>query len=76
MTERTSSPNSPSHPVGVGNAHRDRQSDRQDHRQEPQTTPRDRGGATDAGRTSGGGSSGHKAPDDVNEAAPIRNNPR
>ena len=40
-----------------------------------ETTPRDRGSAGDAGRTSGGGSQGHKQPRDVTDAAPIRNNP-
>ena len=39
------------------------------------TTPRDRGPAGDAGRTSGGGSQGHKQPREVTDAAPIRNNP-
>jgi len=47
------------------------------HEDRPQTTPRDRGAAgEDAGRTSGGGNSGHKQPEDVTDAAPIRNNPR
>jgi len=77
MAEPTSSPNPSKRPVGVGSADRDRgSSDPQAHRDEPQTTPRDRGRAQDAGRTSGGGSSGHKAPDDVKDAGPIRNNPR
>ena len=31
------------------------------------------GGPTDAGKTSGGGSSGHDQPDDVAKQAPIRN---
>ena len=44
-------------------------------RGERDTTPRDRGSAGDAGRTSGGGSQGHKQPHDVTDAAPIRNNP-
>jgi hypothetical protein len=30
---------------------------------------------TDVGRTSGGGSVGHKAPSEVNEEGPIRNQP-
>ena len=32
------------------------------------------GGNADAGRTSGGGSLGHAPPEDVNDAAPMRNN--
>lgn len=44
-------------------------------RDDRDTTPRDRGSAGDAGRTSGGGSQGHKQPRDVTDAAPIRNNP-
>ena len=35
----------------------------------------DRSAPTDVGRTSGGGSLGHKAPPDVNEEGPIRNQP-
>jgi len=47
------------------------------HQDRPQTTPRDRGEpGEDAGRTSGGGSSGHRQPEDVTDSAPIRNNPR
>lgn len=38
-------------------------------------TPRSRGSAGDAGRTSGGGSQGHRQPREVTDAAPIRNNP-
>ena len=45
------------------------------HGNDRDTTPRDRGSAGDAGRTSGGGSQGHKQPRDVTDAAPIRNNP-
>lgn len=37
-------------------------------------SPRDRG-VSDAGRTSGGGSLGHRQPDDVENEGPIRNNP-
>ena len=49
--------------------------DARPHEGERDTTPRDRGSAGDAGRTSGGGSQGHKQPRDVTDAAPIRNNP-
>jgi hypothetical protein len=49
--------------------------DARGHDDERNPTPRDRGGAGDAGRTSGGGSQGHKQPRDVTDAAPIRNNP-
>ena len=35
---------------------------------------RDQDSGTDAGRTSGGGSLGHAPPDEVNKAAPMRNN--
>jgi hypothetical protein len=67
-----------SSPAGKRDSH-DRDGDTRPprgHEDRPQTTPRDRGAAEDAGRTSGGGSSGHKQPEDVTDAAPIRNNPR
>jgi len=75
MSEHTSSPNAPNRPVAVG-SNDSHASDPKGHGHEPQTTPRDRGSAEDAGRTSGGGNSGHKATDDVKRSAPIRNNPR
>jgi hypothetical protein len=37
--------------------------------------PGDRDTPSDAGKTSGGGSQGHRQPKDVTDAAPIRNNP-
>jgi hypothetical protein len=43
--------------------------------EERATPPRDSGAPQDAGRTSGGGSSGHRQPRDVADSAPIRNNP-
>jgi hypothetical protein len=76
MSEQLSTPNSPNRPAGVGSSDSDRRPDPQGHSGQPPTTPRDRGGAEDAGRTSGGGNSGHKPDEDVNAAAPIRNNPR
>ena len=45
------------------------------HEDDRATTPPDRGTPTDAGKTSGGGSQGHKQPKEVTDAAPIRNNP-
>ena len=38
-------------------------------------TPTDAATPTDAGKTSGGGSQGHRQPKEVTDAAPIRNNP-
>lgn len=65
--------------------HRDRQQDTPRDRTQPadrsgasqdrgRSEQGERGGVSDAGRTSGGGSLGHVQPDKVEREAPLRNN--
>ena len=75
MAERTLTRDAHEQLVNAGRDDDDRAAPDSRGRGERDTTPRDRGSAGDAGRTSGGGSQGHKQPRDVTDAAPIRNNP-
>jgi len=75
MAERTLTRDAHEQLVNAGRNDDDRAAPDARGRDERDTTPRDRGSAGDAGRTSGGGSQGHKQPRDVSDAAPIRNNP-
>ena len=74
MAERTLTRDAHEQLVNAGRDNDDRAAPDTRRRDEPETTPRDRGSAGDAGRTSGGGSQGHKQPRDVTDAGPIRNN--
>jgi hypothetical protein len=75
MPERTLTRDAREQLVTAGRDADDRATPDSRGRDEKDTTPRDRGSAGDAGRTSGGGSQGHKQPRDVADEAPIRNNP-
>jgi hypothetical protein len=76
MTDRTLTGESRERLVNAGVGSGDRAApDPRGHEDDRATTPRDRGTPTDAGKTGGGGSQGHKQPKDVTDAAPIRNNP-
>lgn len=46
-----------------------------DERYQLEETRREKGGVTDVGKTSGGGSLGHVQPERVEREAPLRNNP-
>jgi hypothetical protein len=74
MAERTLTRDAHEQLVNAGRDDEDRAAPDGRGRDDRDTTSRDRG-AVDAGRTSGGGSQGHKQPRDVTDAAPIRNNP-
>ena len=74
MAERTLTRDAHEQLVNAGRDDDDRAAPDSRGRGERDTTPRDRGSAGDAGRTSGGGSQGYKQPREVTDAGPIRNN--